>query len=187
MINFQVYSIQRDIFPDFLLIKLMKTKEMNTSKKEMIRLLPAIFLFSTLLFTIGSCSMSNYGKLKSEPEVTQAFEAYRILPGHKYYYWGTNSRPVAIAGIKENYELNSKLWLPIEPESKNFRTLIDRVSLQGTGSTTQPWGFNILDKSGNDVGVWYSAIRAAAVEIDEEGRILNLSPIRAVTHGNQKR
>ena len=67
------------------------------------RLLPAFFLFSALLFTIGSCSMANYGKLKSEPEVTQAFEAYQILPGHKYYYWGTASRPVAIAGIKENY------------------------------------------------------------------------------------
>jgi len=130
--------------------------------------------------------MSNYGKLKSEPEVTQAFEAYRILPDHKYFYWGTPSRPVAIAGINENYELNSRFWLPIEPESKDFRTMIDRVSLQGSG-TIQPWGFTILDKSGNDVGVWYSAIRAAAVEIEEGGRIVNLSPIRAVTRGNQTR
>ena len=160
---------------------------MIESKMKMIGLFPAIFLFSTLLFAFSGCSMSNYGKLKSEPEVTQAFEAYRILPGHKYFYWGTPSRPVAIAGINENYELNSRFWLPIEPESKDFRTMIDRVSLQGSGSTTQPWGFTILDKSGNDVGVWYSAIRAAAVEIDEGGRIVNLSPIRAVTRGNQTR
>ena len=77
--------------------------------------------------------------------------------------------------------------MPIEPQSKDFRTMIDRVSLQGSGSTTQPWGFTILDKSGNDVGVWYSAIRAAAVETDEGGRIIILSPLRAVTQGNQTR
>ena len=65
--------------------------------------------------------------------------------------------------------------------------MIDRISLQGTGSTTQPWGFTILDRSGNDVGVWYSAISAAAVEIDEKGRIVNLSPLRTVTIGNQRR
>ena len=160
---------------------MIKLKMKNTG------LFLVFFLISSTLLAFSGCSLENYGKLKSEPEVTQAFEAYQVLPGHKYYYWGTASRPVAIAGIKENYKLDSKLWLPIEPDSKDFRALIDRVSLQGSGSTTQPWGFHILDKAGNDVGVWYSAIRAAAVEIDDEGRILNLSPIRAVTHGNQKR
>jgi hypothetical protein len=160
---------------------------MIKSKMNKIKIVPGILLISVLLLAFSGCSMANYGKLKSEPEVTQAFEAYRILPDHKYYYWGTASRPVAIAGINENHELNSRFWLPIEPKSKDFRTMIDRVSLQGSGSTTQPWGFTILDKSGNDVGVWYSAIRAAAVEIEEGGRIVNLSPIRAVTRGNQTR
>jgi hypothetical protein len=65
--------------------------------------------------------------------------------------------------------------------------LIDKVSLQGSGSTTDPWGFTILDNSGRDVGVWYSAIRAAAVEIDEKGQIVNLSPLRTVTIGGQAR
>ena len=92
---------------------------------------------------------------------------------------------MVIAGINVNFELNSKLWLEIDPKSKDFHTLIDRVSLQGSDSTTQPWGFTILDKSGNDVGVWYSAIRAAAVQIDENGLIVNLSPLRTVTVGDQ--
>jgi hypothetical protein len=65
--------------------------------------------------------------------------------------------------------------------------LIDRVSLQGTGSTAQPWGFTILDHSGKAVGVWYSAIRAAAVEVNENGKIVNLAPLRTVTIGNQGR
>ena len=157
------------------------------AKINLTRLLSAAILFPAALIALSGCAMSNYGKLQSNPDVTRAFEAYQILPGHKYYYRGTFSRPMVVVGINENYKLDSKLWVEIDPESKDFRTLIDRVSLQGSGSTTQPWGFTILDKSGNDAGVWYSAIRAAAVQIDENGLIVNLSPLRTVTVGNEKR
>ena len=150
------------------------------------RLFPAIILFFMALTALGGCSMANYGKLKSNPDITRAFEAYQIMPDHKYYYRGTQSRPFVIVGINENYELNSKLWVAIDPQSKDFRTLIDRVSIQGSGTTTRPWGFVILNPAGRDVGVWYSAIRAAAVEINENNQIVNLSPIRSVAIGNQR-
>ena len=151
----------------------------------MAKFLTAIILFLSVLIAFSGCSMSNYGQLKSNLEVAQAFENYQILPGYKYYYRGTYGSPIAIVGIKNNYQLNSRLWVQIDPESKDFRTLINKVSLQGTGSTTHPWGFTILDSAGHDVGVWYSAIRAAAVEIDETGLIVNLSPLRTVTIGDQ--
>ena len=140
-----------------------------------------------ILTAISGCTMSNYGKLKSTPEVKQSFETYQILPNHKYYFRGVKSRPTVIVGINENYELNLKLWVQIDPESEDFRRLIDIVSLQGGGTTTQPWGFRILDSAGNDVGVWYSAIRAAAVEINENGQIVNLSPLRTVAIGDQQK
>ena len=150
------------------------------------KLSTAIIICFIILIILSGCSMSNYGQLKSNKEATQAFESYQILPDHKYYYRGTYSRPIAVVGIKEDYVLNSKLWVEIDPKTKDFRTLIDRVSLQGSGSTTNPWGFTILDHSGRDVGVWYSAIRAAAVEINENGQIVNLSPLRTVSKGNQR-
>ena len=145
---------------------------------------PSIILAMILMVVMG-CAASNFGRLESSQEVTQAFQTYQILPDHTYYYRGTFSRPFVVAGIHKNFTLDSPLWVKIDSQSENFRTLIDRVSLQGTGSTTHPWGFAILDKSGRNVGVWYSAIRAAAVDVDESGRIVNLSPIRTVTVGNQ--
>jgi hypothetical protein len=150
------------------------------------KLSTAIIICFIITIILSGCSMSNYGQLKSNKEATQAFASYQILPDHKYYYRGTYSRPIAVVGIKENFELNSKLWVEIDLKSKDFRTLIDKVSLQGSGSTTHPWGFTILDHSGRDVGVWYSAIRAAAVEINENGQIVNLSPLRTVATGNQR-
>ena len=149
------------------------------------RLPGAVVLFFMFLTILGGCAMSNYGRLESNSDITRAFETYQIMPDHTYYYRGTFSRPFVIVGINKNFELNSKLWVEIDPQSKDFRTLIDRVSLQGSGSTTRPWGFRILDHSGSAVGVWYSAIRAAAVEVNENGQIVNLSPLRIVTRGGQ--
>ena len=149
------------------------------------RLPGAVVLFFMFLTILGGCAMSNYGRLESNSDIRRAFETYQIMPDHTYYYRGTFSRPFVIVGINKNFELNSKLWVEIDPQSKDFRTLIDRVSLQGSGSTTRPWGFRILDHSGSAVGVWYSAIRAAAVEVNENGQIVNLSPLRMVTRGGQ--
>jgi hypothetical protein len=146
----------------------------------------ATISFSIIITVLCGCSLSNYGQLKSNKEVTQAFENHQILPNLKYYYRGTYSRPIAIVGIKENYELISNLWVKIDPKSKDFQALIEKVSLQGSGGNVNPWGFNILDHSGKDVGVWYSAIRSAAVEIDANGRIVNLSPIPTAAIGNQR-
>jgi hypothetical protein len=131
--------------------------------------------------------MSNYGKLKSNREVKQSFEAYQILPNHKYYYRGAKSRPTVIVGINENYELNLKLWVEIDPKSDDFRILINRVSLQGMGTTIQPWGFTIFDNAGNEIGVWYSAIRGAAVQINENRQITNLQPSRPLAVGDQRK
>jgi len=151
------------------------------------RLFAAIILSSVIIVILGACSTENYGQLKSDNEVTQAFKNYQILPNLKYYYRGTYSRPIAIAGIKENYELDSNLWVKIDPDSKEFKALIEKVSLQGSGSVVNPWGFIILDPSGKEAGVWYSAIRAAAVEINADGRIVNLSPLPTVAIGDQRR
>ncbi len=143
--------------------------------------------FAMILMIMVGCAASNFGRLESSQEVTQAFQSYQILPDHTYYYRGTASRPFVVAGIHKNFTLDSPLWVKIDPQSADFRTLIGRVTLQGTGSATHPWGFKILDKSGRNVGVWYSAIRAAAVDVDESGRIVNLSPISTVTRGDQSR
>jgi len=160
---------------------------MSKSMLNKQRLLAAIILSSIVIMVLAGCSMANYGQLKPNDEVTQAFKNSQILPNLKYYYRGTYSRPIAIVGIKENYELDSKLWVKIDPDSKDFQALIKKVSLQGSGSIVNPWGFIILDPSGKEAGVWYSAIRAAAVEIKADGQIVNLSPLPTVAIGDQRR
>ena len=158
---------------------------MVRSKITMGRLLPAVIMLFMFLFILGGCKTANYGRLESNPDITRAFEAYQIIPDHSYYYRGSASRPIVIVGIHKDFELNSKLWVAVDPKSKDFRSVIDRVSAQGMGGTTRPWGFKIFDQSGRALGVWYSASRAAAIEVNENNQIVNLTPIILATVGNQ--
>ena len=146
----------------------------------------AASLLLMFLIALSGCSASKYGKLESRKEVQQAFKSYQVLPNHTYYYRGAFSRPSAIAGINQNYEMNLKNWVKIDTDSKDFATLVDRIGFQGGGSQIQPWGSVILDREGNQVGVWYSAARAAAVKINENRQIVNLSPTGLVGIGEQR-
>ena len=159
---------------------------MFSPRRNRIRTRVVTSLLVMLLATIVGCSASKYGKLTPEKEVKQAFQSYEILPDHKYYYRGVYSRPTVIAGINQNYTMNLKMWVEIDPESKDFKILIDRVSLQGMGNQIEPWGLIILDPEGNRVGVWYSALRAAAVEVNENRQIVKLYPITQVAIGEQR-
>ena len=149
-----------------------------------------IILFSAIIIitALGNCSTGNFGRLQSDSEITQAFKTLTILSDHKYYYRGTFSSPTVIVGINENFSLNLTLWVTIDPQSKDFKTLVDRVSLQGImgGSTVQPWGFKILDQAGNAVGIWYSALRSAAVQVNENNEIVNLAPTGIITRRNHR-
>ncbi|MEJ2285439.1 MAG: hypothetical protein P8X85_17815 [Desulfobacterales bacterium] len=155
-------------------------------RQNRMRALPVTSLLVMLLAVTMGCSASKYGKLTPDRGVQQAFQSYQILPNHKYYYRGVYSRPTVIAGISQNYAMKLKMWIPIDAESKDFRILIDRVSLQGMGNQIEPWGSIILDQEGNKVGIWYSAVRAAAVEVNKNRQIVNLSPLAQVAIGGQR-
>ena len=154
-------------------------------KTNRYRYLPVIAL--ALIFGFTACTGARYGRLTSTPGIKKSFETYQVLPNHTYYFRGASSKPTVIVGINENYKLNLKMWVQIDTESTEFRRLIDIVSLQGVGNQIQPWGFRILDSEGHDVGVWYSAIRNAAVEINEDRQIIKLQPGTMVAIGDQLR
>jgi hypothetical protein len=157
---------------------------MASLNKSRIRI---VLISSFIIFAVvGSCATGNFGRLQSDRETTVVFEALKVLPNHKYYFRGTFSRPHVIAGIHEDFTLNLKLWVKIDTRSDDFKTLVQRVSLQGMGSTVQPWGFKILDPNGQYVGIWYSALGTASVQINEKNEIITLAPTGGITRGGQR-
>ena len=159
---------------------------MLLSQRNRFRALAAASLLVVLVATLSGCKSSTYGKLKADRQVRDTFLSYQILPDHSYYYRGVASNPLVIAGINQNYEMKLTMWIAIDPESEDFKILIDRVGFQGMGNNAEPWGSIILDHHGNQVGIWYSAFRGAAVEVSENRQIITLAPIKHVAIGEQR-
>ena len=159
---------------------------MLLSQRNRFRTLAAASLLLMLVTAFIGCAGGNNGKLKPDKQVLDTFLSYQMLPDHKYYYRGVASSPSVIAGINQNYEMNLKMWTAIDPDAGDFKTLVDRISFQGMGNNAEPWGLNILDHQGNQVGVWYSALRGAAIEVNENRQITNLIPVQHIAVGAQR-
>ena len=120
------------------------------------------------LFFLSACSMADYGRLISSPEVTSTFKAYRIEEGYEYYYYGWLGEPDALLGLKKGITIRSDLWQKVDLSQISVQVLIDRVGRNPTKRT----GYHVLDPQGNRIGIYFAGggnatIRmAGATEID---------------------
>lgn len=71
--------------------------------------LPALILMASSASALdlpgfGSFKLPSfrYGKIKRDREVNQIFQAYKILPDHKYYISGQGNIPHAIIGDRKS-------------------------------------------------------------------------------------
>lgn len=119
--------------------------------------------------TMLSGCLENYGRIKRSPELTQAFQSYKVEPGYKYYYYGQSNYPYAIIGIDPAYHLSSKVWREIDPETEQFRKMV--YSVWGGDYYSSITGARILSPSGEKVGIWYSSIWFVAIRFEENNRI----------------
>lgn len=145
----------------------------------------AIVLLLMVPVMLAGCIAGDYGRLQSNSEVLRKFQNYQVLPNHNYFYRGTFNTPIAIVGIDKKYQLDLALWVPVDPQSDSFRTIIQRIGLVVSGGSVEPWGFDILDQNGNVIGVWYSASRAATVKVNANNQIEMLSPMPTAARGQQ--
>ena len=116
-----------------------------------------ILLASFLLF---GC-FKNYGRLKHNADVTQAFRTYQVEPNY-------------IIGIDRAYHMRSQIWREVDQDTEEFQNMVfwiwDDIRYAYQRNFTQ--GAYILDPKGNRVGIWYSGLWWAAIRFDENKRIV---------------
>ncbi len=133
--------------------------------------LSAWAIFAMIAFV--ACS-GHYGRLKHDNEVTRLFRTNTVPEDYSYYYVGRENLPYAIIGIHPDYEHQSKLWHPVEPNSKNFAGMVDTM-------WQPPWyyenrGAYIVDQQGRKIGIWYSPYHSTSIFLKGDGIISVASP-----------
>ena len=119
-----------------------------------------------MLSGLGACS-GNYGSLTRDAEVYQAFLSNQVSTEYKYYY-NAHSFTYAILGIDSRYWIESKFWRETTPDTEQFKQLTERI-WEDYGY--YPYGANILDPSGNKIGIWYSSIDNVAFKFFDDNEI----------------
>ncbi len=120
-----------------------------------------------ILTLIAGCS-ANYGSLKRDAEVQQAFESNQVPMDYKYYYYG-DSEPYVIFGIEPKYEMDSKMWRAVAPDTAEFKEMT-RWIWEDYGY--YKFGADILDPNGSKVGIMYTAIRETSVKFVGDNQIV---------------
>jgi hypothetical protein len=119
------------------------------------------------LTLIAGCS-ANYGSLKRDAEVQQAFESNQVPMDYKYYYYA-DSEPYVIFGIEPKYEMDSRMWRDVSPDTAEFKEMT-RWIWEDYGYIK--FGADILDPNGVKVGIMYTAIRETSVKFVGDNRIV---------------
>ena len=119
------------------------------------------------LTLIAGCA-ANYGSLKQDADVQQAFESNQVPMNYKYYYYG-DSEPYVIFGIEPKYEMDSNMWRDVSPDTAEFKEMT-RWVWEDYGY--YKFGAKILDQNGVQIGIMYTAIRQTSVKFVGDNQIV---------------
>ncbi|MGD9259591.1 MAG: hypothetical protein PVG44_04040 [Desulfobacterales bacterium] len=128
----------------------------------------AVVFFVLVVPSIVGCS-AKYGKLQRDSEVQLAFETNQAPTTYRYYYYGYKSEPYVVFGIDPKFEMDSRVWREVGPDTEEFKEMI-RWIWEDYGYNR--FGANILDPYGSKVGVYYSSIRETAFKFKADNQIV---------------
>ncbi|MBT8366232.1 MAG: hypothetical protein KJP23_16150 [Deltaproteobacteria bacterium] len=120
-----------------------------------------------ILMLIAGCS-AKYGSLKRDAEVQQAFESNQVPMDYQYYHFSA-SEPYVIFGIDPRYEMDSKMWRDVAPDTAEIKEMT-RWIWEDYGY--YKFGADILDPNGIKIGIMYTSIRETSVKFVDDNKIV---------------
>ena len=121
-----------------------------------------------ILFTgLAACS-ANYGSFQRDKDVDHAFKNNQVSLEYKYFSNHQHNVTYAIVGIDPKYKLESRFWREIEPETEDFKKSVNQI---WEDLDFYPYGANILDPTGANIGIYYSAVLIKSIKFGEDNQI----------------
>ena len=131
--------------------------------------------------SIGTIGCDNYGKLQPDKKLTEAFEQHTLPNEFTYYYYGPDNMPYAVMGIGSDYTLKSELWNGVDFQTDRFKKMVQWI---WTDHNYTPYGAYMLGPGGEKVGIWYSSISHATVDVNETEKTMVVIPDKPFLRGN---
>ena len=151
--------------------------------------LSKLILFSLAAFWVGvaaGCAANvRVGGQQISPEVGEIFESYQILPNHRYYHIGWDTRPYAIVALKEPYHITSKFWFAFDAQSEVLQKRVDALEIFIERGYNRAYGYYLVDKAGNRIGLWYSSISIFSASVNQADNTVTITMDRPWVTGDR--
>ena len=116
------------------------------------------FLFGLLVFALAAGCAGSYGRVTSEDNVTNSFRTHQLPSDFNYYYYGIGNRHYALVGLDSKWELKSRIWREIDPQSEKFKEAVKYIWEIERQPPYLARGSHIFDTEGNKAGVYYAGL-----------------------------
>ena len=131
----------------------MRNKKGTPKKTSVFSITSFTLITAAVLFFSGCSGM--YGSYKRDAEIYQAFQSGQVDRNYTYYYNGVGNQVYAIIGIEPKYQIHSKFWREVKPDTEEFKKLTGQI-WEDYGYRT--YGADILDPAGIKIGIVYTSI-----------------------------
>ena len=128
-----------------------------------------VFLLCLSAYLLVGCA-GTYGRVTFDDNVTDAFKTYQLPYDLKFYYYGVGNRHYAIVGLESKWELQSRIWRDIDPQTEKFKEAVKYIWEIENRPPYIARGSHIFDTEGNTVGVYFSGLYAT-VKFGPENQI----------------
>ncbi len=133
-----------------------------------------IILLALGLF-LSACS-TRFVHFKEDPAVSRALESHTVLPGYNYYYSGSDTIPVAILGVRKEYNLTTELWHPIKLTQAQLKEWMDMIDNAYRERIMMYRGKYIFTEDGKEIGIWYSPMEWTTVRVGPDNSVEIYTP-----------
>ena len=144
----------------------MRAKKKMPNKALMVRTLSLAVILSVFALLAGCSGM--YGSYKRDPEIYQSFQANQVNQNYTYYCKAVGNQVYAIIGIEPKYQIHSKFWRKVKPDTAEFKKLTNQI-WEDYGYQT--YGADLLDPAGNKIGIAYTSIYEVTVKFLADNQI----------------
>jgi len=130
-----------------------------------------VTLYIIMLVILSGCTGS-FGRIQLNQSLSDSYKNTLQIEEFSYYYCGRSGLPYAVIGIDKKYKFNDRLWHKINT--------LDDLFLKINNLTDTPDNSykmtvaDILDHTGDKIGVWFSYYHHTVVKISQDNNIIDV-------------
>ena len=130
-----------------------------------------ISVYLVMLLFLSGCAGSS-GKIQFNESLYSSYRDTLQIEEFNYYYIGRSGLPYAVIGIDKKYKFNDRVWHKINTLDDLF------LEIYRLADTPQDYYkmtvADILDPTGNKIGVWFSYYHHTVVTINQDKKIIDV-------------